>query len=87
MDIGSDLRQGPGRDEMYIAVYEGPVKADFNYVRRSTVEPNWKLAIASCLVLKDADGTLAGAICASASLTPPPRSVETLKALRNKFWT
>ncbi len=76
---------GPGGEEMYIAVYDGPVKADFNYVRRSTVKPNWKLA--TRLVLKDTDGTLADAILASASLTPPPPSIETLEALHNKFWT
>jgi predicted nucleotidyltransferase len=76
---------GPGGDEMYIAVYDGPVKADFNYVRRSTVKPNWRLV--SRLVLKDADGTLAGAIRASAGLMPPPPSVEALEALHNKFWT
>src|SRR5437879_6411063 len=34
---------GPGGDEMYIAVYGGPVKLDFNYLRRSATKPNWKM--------------------------------------------
>lgn len=76
---------GPGGDEMYIAVYEGPVKIDFNYLRRSTVKPNWKLA--TRLVLKDMDGTLGEIIRASSGVTPPPPSGETLEALHNKFWT
>jgi predicted nucleotidyltransferase len=76
---------GPGGDEMYIAVYDGPVKADFNYVRQSTIKPNWRLA--SRLVLKDADGRLTGTIRASAGLMPAPPSVDSLEALHNKFWT
>lgn len=70
---------------MYIAVYDGPVKADFNYLRQSAVKPNWKLA--NRLALTDADGTLVGTIHASLGLGPPSPSRETLEALHNKFWT
>lgn len=76
---------GPGGDEMYIAVYDGPVKADFNYVRRSTMKPSWKMA--ARLVLKDVDGTLGDLIRASAGLRAPVPSREALEALHNKFWT
>jgi hypothetical protein len=76
---------GPGGDEMYIAVYAGPVKLDLNYLRRSAVQPSWNLA--NRLVLKDVDGTLAAAVRASVGLGPPPPSAATLVALQNKFWT
>ena len=76
---------GPGGDEMYIAVYDGLVKVDFNYVRQSMMKPNWKLA--NRLVLTDASGALAGAIRASAGLPTPPPSRQELEALHNKFWT
>jgi streptomycin adenylyltransferase len=76
---------GPGGDEMYIAVYDGPVKVDFNYVRRSSVRPSWKMA--ARLILKDTDGMLAEVIRASAGLAPPPPSREMLEALQHKFWT
>jgi Streptomycin adenylyltransferase len=76
---------GPGGDEMYIAVYDGPVKVDFNYVRLSAFKPNWKLV--TRVVLKDSDGLLREVIGASAGLTPPAPSREPLEALHNKFWT
>ena len=76
---------GPGGDEMYIAVYEGPVKIDFNYLRQSILKPNWKLAMR--FALKDVDSTLGEVIRASAALTPSPPSREMLEALHNKFWT
>ena len=76
---------GPGGDEMYIAVYDGPIHADFNYVRRSTLKPHWKLAARA--VLKDADGGLEAVVRASRGLTPQPPSPESLNVIHNKFWT
>jgi predicted nucleotidyltransferase len=76
---------GPGGDEMYIAVYDGPVEIDFNYLRRSTLKPSWKMA--SRFILKDADGSVGEVIRSSAGLTPPPPSREALEVLHNKFWS
>jgi predicted nucleotidyltransferase len=76
---------GPGGDEMYIAVYEGPVKLDLNYVRRSAVKPYWNLA--HRLILKDDDGAVSAAAHASAGVAPPPPTAAALTAVHNKFWT
>jgi hypothetical protein len=76
---------GPDGDEMYIAVYDGPIHADFNYVRRSTLQPHWKLG--TRVVLKDTDGTLEAAVRASRGLKPLPPSPEALNIIHNKFWT
>jgi predicted nucleotidyltransferase len=76
---------GPGGDEMYIAVYDGPVKLDLNYERRSSVKPAWKLSARA--VLMDRDGSLAETVAASRGLTAPPPSVDALEALHDKFWT
>jgi Streptomycin adenylyltransferase len=76
---------GPGGDEMYIAVYDGPVKMDFNYERRSALQPNWKLR--GRVVLKDIDGALAGAVRASTGLAAPLPSRDVLEDVHNKFWT
>jgi hypothetical protein len=70
---------------MYIAVYDGPVKVDFNYVRLATATANWKMA--ARLVLKDTNEALRDVIRASAGLAAPPPSPEMLDALYNKFWT
>jgi predicted nucleotidyltransferase len=70
---------------LYIVLYDGPIKLDFNYLSATDVKPSWTLA--GRVILKDTNGFLAAVKSQSAELNTdqPPR--ERVLSLNQKFWT
>jgi hypothetical protein len=80
--IADHLRFGA---DMYIVLYEGPVKLDLDYRRKSDLEPSWRWK--DRRVLKDTDGFLAEIVSKSRTLEPPSLPTERILNLDEKFWT
>jgi hypothetical protein len=75
----------PIRVDMFIVLYEGPVKLDLDYIRASVLEPNWRWSRRH--ILKDTDGFLADIVSRSEGMTRPSLDVERIQNLDEKFWT
>jgi hypothetical protein len=75
----------PIRVDMFIVLYEGPVKLDLDYIRASVLEPNWRWSRRH--ILKDTDGFLDDIVSRSKGLEAPSLSKERILNLDEKFWT
>jgi predicted nucleotidyltransferase len=75
----------PGGSTDHIVLYEGPVKFDFMYLKKSDFTPALKWA--GCVVLKDARGRVWTVLSQSGELAPPHPTTEELLDLNQKFWT
>ena len=73
----------PGGSTDHIAIYEGPVKVDFMYLKECDFKPVSKWI--GCVVLKDASGRVGAVVARSERLAAAPPTPEELLELNRKI--
>jgi predicted nucleotidyltransferase len=74
----------PGGSTDHIVIYEGPVKFDFMYLRKSDFKPASKWS--GCPVLRDVTGYVEDVVGHSKELAPTQPTTEELLELNQRFW-